>query len=167
MEKYRVIIGSSCPKLGSDPVRFKSFAPGSTFVGVLDETNNPPVIRDAEGYQILKSNVYPDCDMPSESIEKNELNNSDLNKKLPPNIQADLDKTIKKDFIGDLASLTKGATSGAMIGAVVGIIVGLYYKKNILMTGFAGLAVGGIIGRNYSKSNEENKTLIDKKDDTN
>lgn len=163
MEKYKVIIGSSCPKQGSDPVRFKSFAPGADFIGTLDETNNPPVIRDAEGYVILKSNVYPAADMPEmpgSTDQHSATASSEPAKKLPPDVQAELDKTIKKDFIGDIAELSKGATTGAMIGAVVGILVGLYYGKNILMTGFAGLALGGIVGRNYNKSNDQEKVKL-------
>lgn len=156
--RYRVIIGSSCPKLGSSPVRFKSFNPGSIFIGTLDETKKPAVIVDSEGYQILKANVYPDAEMPSTGQgEATMAANGEQGTKLPSDVQSELDKAVKRDFIGDMAELSKGATSGAVVGAIVGIILGLYYQKSILMTGFAGLAIGGLIGRNYHKSKNDNK----------
>ena len=167
MEKYRVINGCNCPKQGSDPVKFKYFAPGYVFSGTLDDTNNPPVVREAEGYVVLKSNVYPEADIPSNDSSDNisSTPSSQPATKLPSDVQAELDKTIKKDFIGDMAKLSKGATTGAMVGAVVGILVGLYYQKSILLTGFAGLAVGGLIGRGYAKSKDTEKGTTTQTDD--
>ncbi len=149
MGAYKVIIPFNSPRKGaSGNVEFKSYAVGSLFIGEIDEANKPPLVRGTDGYVIPKANVYP----ANEAEQYSSPASSAAATKLPADVQDSLDKTIKKDFIGDITELSKGATSGAMIGAVVGIIVGLYYQKSLLVTGFAGLVVGGLVGRNYNKS---------------
>ena len=56
-------------------------------------------------------------------------------------------ETKSKDTTSVINDLTKGTMTGAAIGAGVGIYIGFSRHKNILMSGFLGLILGGAISR--------------------
>jgi hypothetical protein len=56
-------------------------------------------------------------------------------------------ETKTKDTTTILNDLTKGTMTGAAIGAGVGIYIGFSRDKNLLLTGFLGALLGGVISR--------------------
>ena len=56
-------------------------------------------------------------------------------------------ETKTKDTTTILNDLTKGTMTGAAIGAGVGIYIGFSRSKNLLLTGFLGAILGGVISR--------------------
>jgi hypothetical protein len=43
--------------------------------------------------------------------------------------------------------LTEGTITGAAIGTVAGVIWGKFNQKNIYLTGFVGMIVGGVVSK--------------------
>lgn len=155
MQSYKVVTAFNCPKQGSYPIEFKSCSPGMIFTGILDETNKPPIIKDAEGFVIPMANVYP---IDAESEKYSSQASSQPPTKLPQDIQEKLDNTINRDIVDNLLNSSKSTTTGAMVGAIIGILAGLYFEKNILLTGVSGLIVGGYLGRKINNQLIINKT---------
>lgn len=60
-------------------------------------------------------------------------------------------ETKKKDTATVLSEATKGAFAGAAIGATVGMFIGFGRGKNLLLSGFIGATVGGVISKVFIK----------------
>jgi uncharacterized protein YcfJ len=64
------------------------------------------------------------------------------------NGQEILDETsalLNKDYKQELLTKTKGTVQGAFAGMVGGAMFGYFKGKNIYVTGFVGLLIGGLI----------------------
>jgi uncharacterized protein YcfJ len=52
-----------------------------------------------------------------------------------------------KDTNSVISETTKGTMIGAAIGASIGVFIGFGKEKNLVMSGFIGLMIGGAISR--------------------
>jgi hypothetical protein len=145
--KYKVHTAFRGPKKG-DTVKFRDFAHGMSFIGEADLTNKPPIVFDEQGYAIPLQNVQADV--------------APAGKKLPDDIQEKLDKIKDTDVLKEAMSFGKRSATGALIGTAVGLAIGFYYQKNLWVSGFLGMAAGGMIGNMISK-----KTSIKKEESNN
>lgn len=57
----------------------------------------------------------------------------------------------KKDTATVLSETTKGAFTGAAIGAGLGMFIGFGRGKSLLLSGFIGAAIGGVISKVFIK----------------
>jgi hypothetical protein len=68
---------------------------------------------------------------------------------------------VKKLRTGEFTTATmlssKYVMKGAMIGFGVFIVAGLYYKKSLLLSGVAGIVIGGFLGNQYNKFEMRNE----------
>jgi uncharacterized protein YcfJ len=58
-----------------------------------------------------------------------------------------VDEVKKKDTNSVISETTKGTMIGAAIGASIGVFIGFGKEKNLVMSGFIGLVIGGAISR--------------------
>ena len=49
--------------------------------------------------------------------------------------------------INSLTQLSEGTITGAIIGTVGGVLFGVYQKKNLYLTGFVGMLIGGVVSK--------------------
>lgn len=55
--------------------------------------------------------------------------------------------TQKSSSVTSLTQLTEGTITGAIIGTVGGVLIGVYHHKNIYLTGFIGMLIGGVVSK--------------------
>jgi len=53
----------------------------------------------------------------------------------------------QKSPVNSLTKLTEGTITGAIIGTVGGVMVGVYQHKNIYLSGFIGMLIGGVVSK--------------------
>lgn len=58
-----------------------------------------------------------------------------------------VDEVKAKDTNTIITETTKGTMIGAAIGASIGVFIGFGKEKNLVMSGFIGLVIGGAISR--------------------
>jgi uncharacterized protein YcfJ len=58
-----------------------------------------------------------------------------------------VDEVKAKDTNSVISETTKGTMIGAAIGASIGVFIGFGKEKNLVMSGFIGLMIGGAISR--------------------
>jgi hypothetical protein len=58
-----------------------------------------------------------------------------------------VDEVKTKDTNSIISETTKGTMIGAAIGASIGVFIGFGKEKNLVMSGFIGLMIGGAISR--------------------
>lgn len=46
-----------------------------------------------------------------------------------------------------ITKLTEGTITGAIIGTVGGVMFGIYNHKNVYLSGFVGMLIGGVVSK--------------------
>ena len=49
--------------------------------------------------------------------------------------------------VKSITALSEGTITGAIIGTVGGVFYGIHQKKNLYLTGFIGMLIGGVVSR--------------------
>ncbi len=58
-------------------------------------------------------------------------------------------QTKAKDTNSVISEATKGTMVGAAVGAGIGLFIGFGRKKSLLMSGFVGAFIGGLVSRAF------------------